>query len=163
MSTNTDGISSRSKDGETLSSKPDGMRRQQDGLQTVSESPQYTAHQVKPARKPSESRAEIEARNVILPRTPKFGDIIAEPARPDDDFEFTMSDTSSDESENKLNEKYYIEAYTKASHNLVEMSKLFMNLLVSLSKNPEMDYIKWPDRLPKIKDIMERVTALKKV
>jgi hypothetical protein len=44
--------------------------------------------------------------------------------------------------------------------NLKELEQLIMPLLVNLMKNPEKEYIYWPNRTSKIQDQIDRVLAL---
>lgn len=43
---------------------------------------------------------------------------------------------------------------------LLEVEKLIMPLLVNLMKNPEKDYIHWPNRTPLIQKQIDRVLAV---
>jgi len=43
---------------------------------------------------------------------------------------------------------------------LTELEKMIVPLLVNLMKNPEKEYIYWPDRKPKLEEQVNRVIAL---
>ena len=43
---------------------------------------------------------------------------------------------------------------------LLEVEKLIMPLLVNLMKNPEKEYIKWPNRVPIIQKQIEKILAI---
>jgi len=49
---------------------------------------------------------------------------------------------------------------TEVQANLKELEQLIMPLLVNLMKNPEKEYIYWPNRTSKIQDQIDRVLAL---
>ena len=49
---------------------------------------------------------------------------------------------------------------TEVKANLKELEQLIMPLLVNLMKNPEKEYIYWPNRTSKIQDQIDRVLAL---
>jgi hypothetical protein len=51
-----------------------------------------------------------------------------------------------------------MEAEVKA--NLKELEQLIMPLLVNLMKNPEKEYIYWPNRTAKIQEQIDKVLAL---
>lgn len=43
---------------------------------------------------------------------------------------------------------------------LLEVEKLVMPLLVNLMKNPEKEYIRWPNRVPIIEKQIEKILAI---
>ena len=49
---------------------------------------------------------------------------------------------------------------TEVQANLKELEQLIMPLLVNLMKNPEKEYIYWPNRTAKIQDQIDKVLAL---
>ena len=49
---------------------------------------------------------------------------------------------------------------TEVQANLRELEQLIMPLLVNLMKNPEKEYIYWPNRTAKIQDQIDKVLAL---
>ena len=51
-------------------------------------------------------------------------------------------------------------ADTEIKQKLQTLEKLIMPLLVNLMKNPEKDYIHWPNRVPLIEKQIERILAI---
>jgi hypothetical protein len=51
-------------------------------------------------------------------------------------------------------------ADTEVKQKLQTLEKLIMPLLVNLMKNPEKDYIHWPNRVPLIEKQIERILAI---
>ena len=51
-------------------------------------------------------------------------------------------------------------ADTEIKQKLQILEKLIMPLLVNLMKNPEKDYIHWPNRVPLIEKQIERILAI---
>jgi hypothetical protein len=49
---------------------------------------------------------------------------------------------------------------TEVKANLKELEQLIMPLLVNLMKNPEKEYIYWPNRTAKIQEQIDKVLAL---
>jgi len=43
---------------------------------------------------------------------------------------------------------------------LLEVEKMVMPLLVNLMKNPEKEYIKWPNRVPVIEQQIQKILAI---
>jgi hypothetical protein len=43
---------------------------------------------------------------------------------------------------------------------LLEVEKMIMPLLVNLMKNPEKEYIKWPNRVPVIEQQIQKILAI---
>jgi len=43
---------------------------------------------------------------------------------------------------------------------LLEVEKMVMPLLVNLMKNPEKEYIKWPNRVPVIEQQIQRILSV---
>jgi hypothetical protein len=48
----------------------------------------------------------------------------------------------------------------KIKQQLASVEKLILPLLVNLMKNPEKDYIHWPNRVPAIEKQIERILAI---
>ena len=53
---------------------------------------------------------------------------------------------------NQLNDQY--------REKLSEVEKTVLPLLINLTKNPEREYLKWPDRVTKVKSYIQRVLKL---
>ena len=51
-------------------------------------------------------------------------------------------------------------ADTEIKQKLAAVEKLIMPLLVNLMKNPEKDYIHWPNRVPLIEKQIEKILAI---
>ena len=51
-------------------------------------------------------------------------------------------------------------ADTEVKQKLQTLEKLIMPLLVNLMKNPEKDYIHWPNRVPLIEKQIEKILAI---
>lgn len=51
-------------------------------------------------------------------------------------------------------------AEEQAKAKLLEVEKLIMPLLVNLMKNPEKDYIHWPNRAPLIQKQIDKILAI---
>lgn len=49
---------------------------------------------------------------------------------------------------------------TEAKQKMQALEKLILPLLVNLMKNPEKEYIHWPNRLPLIEKQMEKILAI---
>ena len=49
---------------------------------------------------------------------------------------------------------------TEVKSNLTQLEQLVVPLLVNLMKNPEKDYIHWPNRVPLIEKQIERILAI---
>lgn len=75
-----------------------------------------------------------------------------------DDFGFTAVD------EDEVVEPKITEVKTSSSTQLKsklhEVEKLVMPLLVNLMKNPEKQYIHWPNRVPMIEKQIEKIIAI---
>lgn len=89
------------------------------------------------------------------------------PADPfSEDFSFEFSDTpeqtiqkaqeEADEAIEEAKEKYEV-AYMQ---NMQKLEKLILPLLHNLLKNPDKDFIKWPDRTTPITKQIDRITAI---
>ena len=57
-----------------------------------------------------------------------------------------------EERKNQLNDQY--------REKLSEVEKTVLPLLINLTKNPEREYLKWPDRVTKVKSYIQRVLKL---
>jgi|Laugresbdmm110dd_1035094.scaffolds.fasta_scaffold00086_3 hypothetical protein len=51
-------------------------------------------------------------------------------------------------------------ADSKVKEKLASVEKLILPLLVNLMKNPDKDYIHWPNRIPLIEKQIERILAI---
>jgi hypothetical protein len=89
------------------------------------------------------------------------------PADPvSEDFSFEFSDTpeqtiqkaqeEANDAIDEAKEKFEV-AYTQ---NMQKLEKLILPLLYNLIKNPEKDYIKWPDRTVAITKQIDKITSL---
>jgi len=73
----------------------------------------------------------------------------------DNDFGFNAVDDS-DVSEPLLNE-VKSNANTITKEKLAQVEKLILPLLVNLMKNPDKDYIHWPNRIPMIQKQIDKI------
>lgn len=75
-----------------------------------------------------------------------------------DDFGFTAVN------ENEVTEPILTEVKTsvdsQTKQKLLTLEKLIMPLLVNLMKNPEKEYIHWPNRVPAIEKQIEKILAI---
>lgn len=75
-----------------------------------------------------------------------------------DDFGFTAVN------ENEVTEPILSEVKTsvdsQTKQKLLALEKLIMPLLVNLMKNPEKEYIHWPNRVPAIEKQVEKILAI---
>lgn len=75
-----------------------------------------------------------------------------------DDFGFTAVNET-EVTEPILTEvKTSVDSQTKQK--LLTLEKLIMPLLVNLMKNPEKEYIHWPNRVPAIEKQIEKILAI---
>ena len=76
----------------------------------------------------------------------------------DNDFGFTAVN------ENDVTEPILAEAKTSVDSEtklkLQTLEKMVMPLLVNLMKNPEIEYVHWPNRVPLIEKQIERILAI---
>ena len=57
-----------------------------------------------------------------------------------------------EERKNQLNDQY--------AEKLSEIEKTVLPLLINLTKNPEREYLKWPDRAEKVRSHIQKVLEL---
>ena len=76
----------------------------------------------------------------------------------DFDFGFTAVDEETVVEPIVTNVQSSAEEQLKAK--LLEVEKLIMPLLVNLMKNPEKDYIHWPNRAPLIQKQIDKILAI---
>lgn len=69
----------------------------------------------------------------------------------DDDFGFTLV------GEEEISNKDISETYKQK---LMQLHKMIMPLLKNLLKNPEKDYIHWPNRDKKINDFIQKMNKV---
>ena len=78
------------------------------------------------------------------------------------DFGFTAVDT--DEvalpTVTQAVEQTYTELLDEFKANLKELEKLILPLLINLQKNPEKDFINWPNRKPAIDKQIEKIVKI---
>ena len=74
------------------------------------------------------------------------------------DFGFTAVNES-DVADPFINEATQT-ADSKVKETLTNVEKLILPLLVNLMKNPDKDYIHWPNRVPLIEKQIERILAI---
>jgi hypothetical protein len=89
------------------------------------------------------------------------------PADPfSEDFSFEFSDTpeqtiqKAQEEANDAIDEAKEAAIAKYTQNMQSLEKLILPLLYNLLKNPDKDYIKWPDRTVAITKQIDRITSL---
>lgn len=70
----------------------------------------------------------------------------------DDDFGFSTVDTEEIQSYNQSQLEELTEQVVDLTARLDKMHSAINKLLTNLSKNPEQELIKWPNRLQKIKE-----------
>jgi hypothetical protein len=73
----------------------------------------------------------------------------------DNDFGFNAVDDS-DVTEPLINE-FKSSANTATKEKLAQVEKLILPLLVNLMKNPDKDYIHWPNRIPMIQKQIDKI------
>lgn len=76
----------------------------------------------------------------------------------DDDFGFTA--VHDKDVADPLLTEIKSTADTEIKTKLASVEKLIMPLLVNLMKNPEKDYIHWPNRVPLIEKQIEKILAI---
>ena len=89
------------------------------------------------------------------------------PADPfSEDFSFEFSDTpeqtiqkAKDEADEAIEEAKEA-AVAKYMQNMQALEKLILPLLYNLLKNPDKDYIKWPDRTVAITKQIDKITTI---
>jgi len=75
-----------------------------------------------------------------------------------DDFGFTAVDES--EVADPIINEVTNTALTTTQQRLLAVEKLIMPLLVNLMKNPEKEYIHWPNRVPLIEKQIEKILEI---
>lgn len=76
----------------------------------------------------------------------------------DDDFGFTA--VHDKDVADPLLHEVKTSADTEIKTKLASVEKLILPLLVNLMKNPEKDYIHWPNRVPLIEKQIEKILAI---
>ena len=80
------------------------------------------------------------------------------------DYGFSFSDPETEKTESpellSLIEQHKQLVTNEVRQKLKEVEQLILPLLVNLQKNPEKDYIHWPNRLPIIQQQIEKITKI---
>lgn len=76
----------------------------------------------------------------------------------DNDFGFTLVDEEEVTTPIVTSTKTTVEEQHKAK--LLELEQMIMPLLVNLMKNPEKDYIHWPNRTPLIEKQIQKILGI---
>lgn len=78
----------------------------------------------------------------------------------DNSFDFGFTAVSEEVVANPIVTDVKSSLSEEAKAKLLEVEKLIMPLLVNLLKNPDKDYIHWPNRTPLIEKQIEKILAV---
>lgn len=74
----------------------------------------------------------------------------------EDDFGFSFTS----EEDIKKNEKITTNIEEKYKNKMIEMYNTILPLLDNLQKNPEKDYIKWPNRFQRVEEFKKKLKEM---